>query len=169
MSGPIVGNVMDGAKRSQRVEARISEVTQIPLWELWPQWHPAPPGKVVKVAGPVKIDGQVLSFVLLAIEDELVARLRLEKPYEVQQVHVARVYNALANPTQDDPNFKRNLGDCAKVYVDTFDYEGGPDLAGIFLRKPSSTRASATQIVSSGPNAKIAGRDMIGTQVKRKK
>ncbi len=38
----LVNKVIRGRKRSRRVEERIAEVTGIPLWTLWPQWHARP-------------------------------------------------------------------------------------------------------------------------------
>jgi lambda repressor-like predicted transcriptional regulator len=37
-----VGAVVNGRSRSQRVEARIAELTGLPLERLWPLWHGDP-------------------------------------------------------------------------------------------------------------------------------
>ncbi len=34
-----VNDVVHGRKRSRQIELRIAAVTQLPLAELWPQWH----------------------------------------------------------------------------------------------------------------------------------
>lgn len=38
----LVGRVIRGEKRSQRVEKAISEAAGLSLWRLWPQWYSKP-------------------------------------------------------------------------------------------------------------------------------
>lgn len=39
-SRPIVSMVINGNSRSRRVEQAISEITEVPLSLLWPEWYP---------------------------------------------------------------------------------------------------------------------------------
>lgn len=39
VSAPLVYQVIEGLTRSKRIELRIAAATQLPLAELWPQWH----------------------------------------------------------------------------------------------------------------------------------
>ncbi|MBI2397711.1 MAG: helix-turn-helix domain-containing protein [Xanthomonadales bacterium] len=170
VTGPAVRNAIDSKTRSRRVEERISEITQIALWELWPKWYQAPAGtKAPAVVGVSRIHPQTLSFVLRAIEAELESRVRtLAKPYEVQMQHVAIVYNMLGGITQDDPDFATRLQLAASTHVDAHAYDGGPGLEHYFLRRVSMPAQSGTVITSTGADAKIAGRDMVGVQINTK-
>ncbi len=46
-----VSAVVSGRSRSRPAEEKISELTGIPLAELWPQWYGAPGGSTLSVRG----------------------------------------------------------------------------------------------------------------------
>lgn len=89
-----VSRVIAGKGRSERIEQRISEITDIPLYRLWPQWHEPPKG------APKEFDPTKLSYELLeTIERTLAAELQrlvpgLQMPFIVRARHRAAIYNA---------------------------------------------------------------------------
>jgi lambda repressor-like predicted transcriptional regulator len=88
-----VVRVIQGASRSQRIEERIAEVTDIPLYRLWPQWYSAPAG----VSGSVPMGG--IDFNLLeTVERQMEDALRklvpgLVSPLRIKARHRCAVYN----------------------------------------------------------------------------
>lgn len=71
--------------------------------------------------------------------------------------------------TQDAPEFAQALRDAAHTYVDTFDYEGGPELQGVFLRKgtPGPKPPRSNQVIANGAGSVACGRDKIGVQINK--
>lgn len=65
-----VSRVVSGISRSQRIEERISEITDIPLYRLWPDWHSAPEGRKLPKE-PGFLDYELLEAVVRGLEDEL--------------------------------------------------------------------------------------------------
>lgn len=51
-----VNDVVHGRKRSRQIELRIAAVTQLPLAELWPQWHGPKANKRRRVASSFTAD-----------------------------------------------------------------------------------------------------------------
>lgn len=89
-----VRQTINGVSRSKRIEERIAEITDIPLYYLWPQWHKAPE------TAPADFDPTQLNVDLLeAVERHLAAALMaripgLAPPFNVRARHRVAVYNA---------------------------------------------------------------------------
>lgn len=89
-----VRQTIKGAGRSMRIEQRISEITEIPLYRLWPQWHAAPEG-APKDFDPLKLNPDLLEAVERNLSAELQRRIPgLAMPFIVRGRHRAAVYNA---------------------------------------------------------------------------
>lgn len=89
-----VRQVIDGRGRSARVEERISEVTDIPLYRLWPQWHDAPKG-APKDFDPTELNLDLLEAVERNLASALMERIPgLVPPFTVRARHRVAVYNA---------------------------------------------------------------------------
>jgi len=89
-----VGQVVDGKARSERIEERISKITDIPLYYLWPQWHDPPEGSP-KGFDPTKLNADLLETVERCFAAELMRRIPgLAMPFVVRARHRVAVYNA---------------------------------------------------------------------------
>lgn len=89
-----VRQVIDGRGRSARVEERIAEITNIPLYRLWPQWHEAPRG-APKDFDPTQLNVDLLESVERTLASALMARIPgLAPPFTVRARHRVAVYNA---------------------------------------------------------------------------
>lgn len=88
-----VNGTIIGRTRSQRVEQRIAELTDIPLYRLWPDWYDAPPG----VVGKLPMGG--IDFNLLeTVERQMQIALQqlvpgLQPPLWFKARHRCAVYN----------------------------------------------------------------------------
>lgn len=88
-----VNGTIVGRTRSQRVEQRISEITDIPLYRLWPEWYDAPPG----VTGKLPI-GAIDFNLLETVERQMQVALQqlvpgLQPPLLLKARHRCAVYN----------------------------------------------------------------------------
>jgi lambda repressor-like predicted transcriptional regulator len=89
-----VRQVIKGVGRSKRVEQRISEITDIPLYRLWPSKYEAPEG-APKDFDPLKLNADLLEAVEHNLSAELQRRIPgLVMPFIVRGRHRAAVYNA---------------------------------------------------------------------------
>lgn len=89
-----VSRVVAGQSRSERIEQRISEITDIPLYRLWPQWHEAPEG-APKEFDVTKLNVDLLESVERHLAAELMHRIPgLTPPFVVRARHRVAVYNA---------------------------------------------------------------------------
>jgi lambda repressor-like predicted transcriptional regulator len=89
-----VSRVIAGQSRSERIEQRISEVTDIPPYRLWPQWYGAPEG-VPKGFDPTRLNADLLESVERHWATALMARIPgLTAPFVVRARHRVAVYNA---------------------------------------------------------------------------
>ena len=89
-----VSRVVSGQGRSERIEQRIAEITDIPLYRLWPQWHEAPEG-APKEFDVTKLNVDLLESVERHLAAELMRRVPgLTPPFVVRARHRVAVYNA---------------------------------------------------------------------------
>lgn len=156
----VVSAVVNGKARSARIEQRISEITDIPLYRLWPQWHEAPEG-VPEDFDPTRISVDLLE----AVERSLVAELRqripgLGKPLSVRARHRAAVYNACLK--RGTAAIETGAGTTKEVlkYLDTWaiDFEQATG------DKPTAAdlkRWALTQDSSNAPSPDAAAKDQV--------
>lgn len=145
ITGAGVRQVLDGVARSQRVEARISEITNLPLYELWPKWHKRPPG-VITPAPPGAIDIQTLGIIEQHLDRELMARIpELEAPFVVRVRHLAMIYNSVLAHRSDELDLIDTIASEVQSYVDMHDDPEGPGLQRVFLRNFSGAQATVTK------------------------
>lgn len=90
----VVSAVVNGKARSARVEQRISELTDIPLYRLWPEWHDPPKG-APRDFDPTELNADLLEAVERNLASALMARIPgLATPFTVRARHRVAVYNA---------------------------------------------------------------------------
>lgn len=161
-----VRQVIDAKGRSQRIEERISEITDIPLYRLWPQWHAAPEG------APAQLDPSRLSFELLeAIERTLADELQLRvpglaMPFIVRARHRAAIYNACVARGAQAIETQAGTSDEVRRYLDAWreSYEAATEgkatpeaLKKWALHEPQEPAASGRGSVSASGGSIASG------------
>lgn len=115
-----VRQVMDGATRSIRIEERISEITDIPLYRLWPQWH-APPDGAPAEFDPTKLSFELLEAIERSLADELQRRVPgLIAPFTVRARHRAAIYNACVARGAQAIETQAGTSDEVRRYLDAW-------------------------------------------------
>jgi lambda repressor-like predicted transcriptional regulator len=93
VTGGAVRQIIDGNARSRRIEKVISELTDIALYNLWPQWYDAPKG-LPKNFDPTRVNAQLWAIIERNMEAELAKRIPgLEPPFTIRATHRANIYN----------------------------------------------------------------------------
>lgn len=90
-----VSSVVSGRSRSRAVEEKISELTEIPLSELWPQWYGQPGGGVTVSGDGNRVVGR--DFVGVAE-----SQMRYGPSLSVAEERLLRLFRALEGRQQAD-------------------------------------------------------------------
>lgn len=164
-----VSRVIAGQSRSERIEQRISEVTDIPPYRLWPQWYGAPEG-VPKGFDPTRLNADLLESVERHWATALMARIPgLTAPFVVRARHRVAVYNACVD--RGTIAIETGAGTADEVerflahWAENFEQTTGDKPTPEALRKWALAEASPgdpprgpTQVIASGGSI-ASGRD----------
>lgn len=169
VSTATVSDVISGKKRNPDVEARISEITEIPLYRLWPQWHDAPKG-APKDFDPMELNVGLLEAVERNLASALMERIPgLVPPFSVRARHRVAVYNAcvkrgmiaIETGAGTAHEVARFLAQWAENYEQTTGEKPTPEALRKWALAESSPEARArasTQVIASGGSI-ASGRD----------
>lgn len=170
-----VGQVIDGKGRSERIEQRIAEITDIPLYYLWPQWHERP-NEAPKGFDPAKLNVDLLESVERHLAAELIRRVPgLTPPFVVRARHRVAVYNACV--ARGTVAIETGAGTADEVahflahWADNYEQTTGDKPTPEALRKwaladhdmaasTTTARASVTTVQASGGSI-ASGRDTV--------